>query len=341
MKATRLGWAVLALLGTELLAVPAGAQTAGAGPVVEPPAAERASARAIADQGFDAFDAGEWRVALDRFERAESLVHSPVHRLFIARCQANLGLLLEAKETYLGITRERLAADAVASLEAQRAAGAELAALEGRIPFVLVSVKAGSGTVEPISVSMDGKRVPSALVGVPYPVNPGRHTWRAQAGSSTSSTEERLIRESSRETVSLTVDAAPASPASKRLPAPAPAAEPDDGWPWAAIASFGVGAAGVGVGTAFALKKSSLDAEIERTCRADGCPGTEQNLEREDDANAAGLVATIAFIGAGAGIATGVTLLLLDRGEQADDRRPSASVSPWLGLGSAGLRGRF
>jgi hypothetical protein len=111
--------------------------------------------------------------------------------------------------------------------------------------------------------------------------------------------------------------------------------------PWAAITGFGVGAVGVGVGAAFALRKHSLDADVERTCRRNECPGTPENLEREDAANAAGLVATIAFIGAGAGVATAVTLLLLDSDAPAAERPSVAAVAPWLGLGSAGVRGRF
>jgi hypothetical protein len=339
MKASRVGWSGLALLGTQLVTVLASAQGVVRAPDAQ--TAERASARAIADQGFDAFDAGQWRVALDRFERAESLVHSPVHRLFMARCQTNLGLLLEAKETYVAIAREPLPTDAAPALsEAQQSAGGELAALEARIPFVLVDVQPARDGAE-LVVDMDGQRVPPALVGVPYPINPGRHTWQARAGSRQSALEERVMREGSRETVSLRFVAAPVSGPARPAPATPLIIEPDTSWPWGVIGGFTVGALGAGVGVAFALKKSSLDAAIERTCRPGACPGTAKNLQREDDANRAGLFATVAFIGAGAAMATAVTLLLLDPASRADDHPPSASLEPWLGLGSAGLSGHF
>ncbi len=40
---------------------------------------ERANARAAAGAGADAFDAGNYQKSADYFERAETLVHSPVH----------------------------------------------------------------------------------------------------------------------------------------------------------------------------------------------------------------------------------------------------------------------
>jgi hypothetical protein len=338
MKASRLFWAGLALLGAELVPSHALAQARAR----DAPTAERASARALADQGFDAFDAAQWQVALDRFERAESLVHSPVQSLFLARCQANLGLLLEAKETYLAITRERLAGDASAAMaDAQRAAAAELAELEARIPFVLVAVDQAGDAAE-LVVTMDGQRVPPALIGVPYPLNPGHHAWQAEAGASKSVLEPRVVREGSRETVSLRLVAAPAPLSevarSSPPPAPAPIVARASALPWGVVVGLGVGAVGAGVGAGFALKKASLDGEIERTCRADACPGTAHNLELEGDANRAGMVATIAFIGAGAAVASAVGFWILGSETRSET---VAAVRPWLGVGSAGASGRF
>src|SRR5258706_10178573 len=69
---------------------------------------ERAGARAAATQGADAFSQNRYADALDLFARAESLVHSPSHLLYMARSLEKLGKLVRARETYLKITRERL-----------------------------------------------------------------------------------------------------------------------------------------------------------------------------------------------------------------------------------------
>jgi hypothetical protein len=344
MKASR-GWSTAAALAGLLLQTTAGAQAVPRS--VDAPAA-RASARAMADQGFDAFDAGQWQLALDRFERAQALVQSPVHRLFIARCLANLGRLLESRETYVAIARERLAADAPPAVsEALQAASSELVALDARIPFVVVALAGELGGGQP-EVSMDGRPLPPALLGVHYPIDPGSHTWQARVGQRQSTLESRVLREGTRETITLVfapmrrehprVALAPSQPPP---PPGASVAPTSEGLRWGVIAGLGVGTVGAGVGAMFALKKSSLDEQIERTCRADGCPGTRENLAREHDANRAGLFATVAFIGAGAGVATAITLLVLDAGETSAERAPVAGITPWLGFGAAGVGGRF
>lgn len=302
----------------------------------------------MADQGFDAFDAGQWQLALDRFERAQALVHSPVHRLFIARCLANLGRLLESRETYVAITRERLPEDASPAVsDALQAANGELVALDARIPFVVVTLDGELAGGQP-EVSMDGRPLPPALLGAPYPIDPGSHTWQARMGQRQSALESRVLREGSRETIELVLVAVARQDAHLPLApvqsAPAPAtsiAGASEGPPWGIIAGLGVGAVGAGVGTVFALKKGSLDDRIERTCRAGTCPGTRENLEREDDAKRAGLFATIAFIGAGAGVATAITWVVLDTGKASSERAPVAGVTPWLGVAAAGVSGRF
>src|SRR5262245_42347189 len=119
---------ILVLVGSSLMA---------AAPAYAQSAEERAGARAAADQGFDAFKAGDWSRAVDLFQRAESLVHSPVQLLFLARSQVKAGALLEAKENYLRVLRE-----APSSSENNRLkpAASELAALEPQIPMVTVVV---------------------------------------------------------------------------------------------------------------------------------------------------------------------------------------------------------
>src|SRR6187549_840441 len=100
---------------------------------------ERATARDAANNGRAAFDAGKYEKAIDYLSRAEQLVHSPTHLLFMARAQAKLGRLVAAHETYLKITRENLAPNAPkAFVSAQAAAETEQDALDDRLPSVTV-----------------------------------------------------------------------------------------------------------------------------------------------------------------------------------------------------------
>src|SRR6185436_9178917 len=73
---------------------------------------DKAAARALATQAAQAFSAGKHAEAIDLVTRAEAIVHAPTHLLLMARAQVGLGKLVAAKETYLKILREELAANA-------------------------------------------------------------------------------------------------------------------------------------------------------------------------------------------------------------------------------------
>src|SRR5687768_1027108 len=67
---------------------------------------DRANARTAAGAGADAFDAGNFQKSADYFERAEGLVHSPVHQWYIARSVKELGQLVKARELCMRVVRE-------------------------------------------------------------------------------------------------------------------------------------------------------------------------------------------------------------------------------------------
>ena len=314
---------------------------------------ERAGARAAADQGYDAFKSGRWSDAVDLFGRAESLVHSPTHLLFLARSQAKLGKLLEAKEAYLAVLREP--ATASAQVRKQRSdAEKELAEIEPQIPYVTVEIR-GLSSTDAFEVTQDGRPLPRALVGVARPVNPGEHVWQARTGAQQNVTESRSIEAGTRDNrvvLLLTPDpnaSAVAEPAAgAKSPAgndpirdvPPPVAE-SSGPPALTYVGFGVAAVGAGVGVAFLLKKSSAENDLEQDCaNANPCPANSKRQGLLDDANQAGLISGIGFIGGGVALAGAITLWLVDSSSHgADTAQPS--IKPWVGIGSAGVSGSF
>jgi hypothetical protein len=310
---------------------------------------ERAGARAAADQGYDAFKAGRWATALDLFSRAESLVHSPVHVLFLARSQAKLGLLLEAKEAYLQVLREPSAAATPAPgvkqarLDAQR----ELGELEPRIPLVSVQVE-GAHPSEVIEVSQDGLPLSSALIGVARPLNPGQHVWRAASDSRPPVTQQRNIEPGTESQVTLRL--APQREVELVATSSRPPSEPQDapsdvgsggpsGWVYAGL---GVTAVGIGIGVGFLLQKNHLEDQILETCTPD-CSATADNLERKEDADRAGLISAVGFVGAGVGLTSALVLWLLEPSGKtsAGSATPTTDWHPWVGLRSAGVSGHF
>ena len=315
-------------------------------------AEERAGARAAADQGYDAFQRGEWESALDLFGRAESLVHSPMHLLYVARSNARLNQLIEAQEAYLRVVRQPLPAGAPAALiQAQQEAARELAALEPQIPFVSIEVD-GAGSGEALEVLQDGRALPPALIGVAHPLNPGGHTWQARSGSRQSAVETRQVEPGSKLTLKLSLPEAeieliprkPAPVAAAPPPSVAPAAISTSSGPSAWVyVGFGVAAAGIGVGTGFLIQKGQIENQIRRTCtEAEGCRATTENLERKSDADRAGLISAIAFTAGGVGLAGSVALWLLAPDAAAPPETAQAgTVQLWLGWNSAGVRGSF
>jgi len=312
---------------------------------------ERAGARAAADQGYDAFKAGRWATAIDLFSRAESLVHSPVHVLFLARSQAKLGLLLEAKEAYLQVLREPSSAPAAGVKQALADAQRELAELEPQIPLVSVQIE-GAVPSEVIEVTQDGLPLSSALIGVARPLNPGQHVWRAASESRPPVTIQRDIAPGTESQVNLRlapqreVELVAASAASPR-----PASEPQDdatpaagsggpsGWVYAGL---GVTAVGVGVGIGFLLQKNHLEEQILETCTPE-CLATSDNVQKKQDADRAGLISAVGFVGAGVGLTSALVIWLLQPGgtTSAGNAAATADWHPWIGLRSAGVSGSF
>jgi hypothetical protein len=296
--------------------------------------------------------------AVDMFTRAESLVHSPVHLLYMARSYEKLGQLVKARKTYIRVTNEKLPARASQPIKQAHAdADKELEALEPRVPYVSVVVQ-GAGP-NPVTVTMDGVQVPPALVGVPRPVDPGDHKFVATAQGMDSALSSVSVKEGHSETVVLTLHAAAGQPAAPppgyapvgygqpQQPAQPPPAQDTGGGhgpsplTWVA---FGVGAVGLGVGTVFALQASSKASDVNgQKCdqlgpdgKADWCPSSVGSMQ--DDVRSANTISLAGFIVGGVGVAAGVTLLLTTSKKSAPAQ---ASVETYLGVGSAGVRGRF
>lgn len=328
---------------------------------------QKAGARAAAEAGGDAFDAGKYAEAADLFERAERLLHAPPHLLWAARAHVKLGHLVEARELYLTLTRERLAPNAPRPFrEAQQQGEKELAAVEPRLAYASVVVQGGAGA-SGLRVTRNGEPVPPELLGVPTPVNPGDYKYQAFAEGMESTIATISFSEGSRETVVLTMHELPGSkkavaappPSRKDSTAPTPGpltdAPPADahsngGRPLliGSLIGFGVAAAGGAVGTVFLLKgisrQDEADSKYREVCPVPAsCP--QQAVDTyvapiDNDATSKKNVALVSYIAGGAGLATGITLLILDQNRNSS-RLGRQTLMPLVGLGYAGLAGSF
>lgn len=342
-------WARAALSALCLAtAVPAAAQTDE----------QRAGARAAAEAGIQAFEEGRFADAVDLFTRAEQLVHAPPHLLYAARAQTRLGNLVQAHELYIRIVRENLPENAPRAFrEAQKAAEQELAEVTPRLAYVTIVVQGGNGAES--LVTRDGTEIPAALVGVPHPVNPGQHTYQATANGWQSAPKAVDIKEGARVALELNLEPAPGAVgpgADKPTEAGGSAVvtKPDDerppetsgsgvsGLKIGGFVTLGLGAVGLGAGTYFLVK--GLDTRSDADELAEGChdgePCVQEVDELDDDAAQQQTIGVATLIGGGVLVGTGITLLLLDSG-RSDTTAQGPSVRPVIGLGYAGLAGRF
>jgi hypothetical protein len=359
---------------------------------------ERAGARAAATEGAQAFRDGKYADAADLFTRAESLVHAPPHLLYLARAQVKLGQFVKAQENYNKILRENMAANAPKAFhDAQTEAGREIKDVETHIAYVKATVK---GDAKNIKMTMDGALVPSALIGVQRPVDPGEHKFQASGDGMTSDVVAVTVKEGGRQSIEVILKPGapppmPAAPPPTPTPAPPtspgePAATPPpppsttapapdttsssaslstssgggSGLKIAGFVGIGIGLVGFGIAGAFAAKASGKHSDADNLYTQYNCdhPGINncsaggmqrlQIQQFDDDANNAKKTATLGVAIGAVGLVGGAALLLLSMGGSKEKSASSGggvasrsltgpSVSPWIGLGSAGLSGSF
>lgn len=164
--------------------------------------ADRKAARDLFFQGVELQNAGKFADALDKFQRAQSVINAPTNLLHIAECQAAMGKLVEAAETYRAVTRFALPPNPPPPfVAAQSQAAAELAQLEPRIPELTVEVTPAN--IPTLQLTIDDQQVPNALVGVGRPINPGQHKIVAQAPGYSREEKTVDVKEKSRQKVPL------------------------------------------------------------------------------------------------------------------------------------------
>lgn len=306
--------------------------------LADPTEADRATARSLAGEGYQALQSKDFATAADRFGRADSLVHAPTLMIDWARSLAGLGKLVEAQERYEQIIREGV--DPKAPRSWQRAladAGNELAALKPRLAWVTITV---SGAQE-ASVTMDGEAVPPAAVGVRRAANPGQRLVRVRANGFLTQKKTLELAEGAEETLGFTLepdpDAAVAAPVeSEKAPPPVADKGPDDTLMWVAFGVSGAGLVLGGITGAMALSKRS---QLEDQCNGNHACRTSQDGALQSY-HSLGTVSGIGFAIGVAGAGAGITLWALNR-KSSPASTQSLTVRPYIGVACLGATGSF
>jgi hypothetical protein len=321
-----------------------------------------ASARALGTEGVKLADAGNCASAIPKLEAAEKLYHAPTTLERLGECQVNLGRLVAGTESLNRVVRETLAPNApTAFVSAQQRAAQLLATAQPRIGKLRIHVDVAP--IDKVTVTVDGANVPSALLDSARPTDPGPHEVSASAPGYKTATASVQLAAGAESPVPLSLEPDPnavapsgASSASTAQPPPLGDGQsvgvvPPPGQGSTApnripaIVAFGIGGAGVVVGSIFGIMALGTKSSLDNACPDKKmCPPSSQS-----DIDALSTRATLSSIGFGVGIvgvAVGTVLLVTARGGEARpapaaQSSPRVRVSPWLGVGTAGVGGTF
>ncbi|NUQ74480.1 MAG: tetratricopeptide repeat protein [Polyangiaceae bacterium] len=302
----------------------------GPSALAQPEGASRKAARVLAEEGLALYDKKKFAAALERFDKADAVVSVPTVDLFAARCLAQLGRLMEASARYLDVINAEVADDAPQAFKtAQIEAKQERAALLPRLAAIAFAIEGGA---EGATITLNGKELDPATFGEVRPLDPGSHRVEGKrAGASV--IEEVTLAEGEKRTVTLKLP----------KPSPPPSTQPppskDGSGRWlrtAGIIGMGIGGAGLAVwgvtGGIALMQRSDLE---DRGCRGGDCPAGV-------DAGSYSALRVTSMIGlySGIGFAGAGTLLFL-LAPSPSKSTGAARIEPWVGAGSAGVRGAF
>ena len=299
-------------------------------------------ARTLAQDAADLLEDKKYADALDRAQQAEALYHAPIHLYMMAQAYEGMSRYADAVATYEKLVAEPLPASAPTPFkEAQNQAKSRLNALQARVPSLMVrvhGVPAGKATA-----TVDGK--PFDLeAGIAMRLDPGEHEVKVIAEG-----EQPFVKKVSlpdRGGVTL-VEARLGKDAPAEQPEPTftPTAPADEGVKRPsrapAIVAFGIGAVGIGVGAVTGVMFLGRLGDLKDRCPENRCAAEDQ--EEIDSTGLLGNISTIGFGVGAAGVIAGVVLLAVGSGSKKTAARApsSAEVRPWIGVGSAGVRGAF
>lgn len=332
---------------TAVVACPARQATAG-----EPSPSDKETARALFKEGEQKRKAGDLKGALEAFRAAHAIMNVPTTGLELGKTQAQLGQIVEARDTLLSVVRIPVVAGEPDKYPQAREEAKKLAdQLEPKLASLKIVLTHAPSGVTP-KVTIDGVEIHSATIGVVRKHNPGKHDVVVVVGKVEKSESVELTEG---ETKEITFDLAPAEGPEKppedphdKPPEPVVPAPPPK--PSYTLAYVGYGAAAVflvgGVVTglfAFSKAQEAKDGCVDGKCP----PATHDAI---DASKTFGTVSTISFGLALAGGVVGTIGLFTAKPSATPSEKDAArglrlgpleAVRLGIGPGSIALHARF
>ncbi|APR80181.1 Hypothetical protein A7982_05528 [Minicystis rosea] len=294
---------------------------------------DRSAAQALFDEARRLTAAQRWTEACPKLAESQRLDPSMGTQFYLAECMERTGRVATAWTHYLEVAD---AARAAGRRDREQHARTRAAALEARLPRLVVRVSAEASRTPGLVVTRDGVALGDAQWAAPIPVDPGEHTIEASARGKQRWTSTVQVREGA------AIEVVVPSLLDERTAIEPPTKETSRSpLHIAGIVSGAVGLAGIAVGTGFGIaaivRKNASNADGHCDA-ANTCDAVGKGLRR--DSLGAATASTVAFVVGSAAIAGGAILLFapLDRDR---GRRPVATLALGLGPGSLSLEGSW
>jgi hypothetical protein len=280
-------------------------------------------------EGKKLFGEEKWADALDKFQRADAIFHSPVFTLYEGRIAVRMGKLLQAKTAFQAVVDEPLDTAAEKSWAlAHDDAKTELANVTASIPHVTIKLRnLASGPLP--AVQLDHSLAP---IDVPIEADPGDHTVSVALATGLIEKPVHLDAGASVEMpIDLPASAAPTEPIAPRppeTPKPLPAAPQAGSFVPGAIV-LGVAGAAIIAGAITGGLAISEAGSIDPSCRKEpGCadPKLSDANAAKDRATTLGYASTGLFIAGGVAAIPGVVLLVVRPGRSSSSATAGAAL---------------
>jgi hypothetical protein len=314
-------------------------------PVLAQSLSDKETARALMDEGDAKRDAKDYKAALAAYEKADAIMHVPTTGLEVARMQAQLGLLLEARETLGRVVRiPSKDKEPQAFVNARKAADQLSEELAKRVPSVQLAIT-GLEPGQVPEVTVDNEPLPAAALNVPRKVNPGTHSIVVRSPGHEKKVDVTVAE---RETKNVPVDLKDKPPEQKTVKMDTTSVDESSTPKILMFGGFGLAVVGIGVGSVTGLMSMSKVDDIKATCNAENkCPSDKAG--DIDDAKMLGNISTLGFAAGGLGAAIGIVGLVMMSGSKESSPPPGASAKnaplvktqPVVGAGYFGLAGTF
>jgi hypothetical protein len=161
----------------------------------EPTAQEKDSARGLMDAGDAHFAARRYADALEAYRAADDIMGVPSTKFAVGKAQEELGLLVEARDSFLAVVRIPMGdAEPPPFMYARAEAAIRQAILITRIPTLEVTAE-GLPPGASFAVTIDGYELSSALSSGPIGVDPGLRVVSARSPGFHSGEHEVVLAE--------------------------------------------------------------------------------------------------------------------------------------------------